>query len=346
MRRSRESTPPAGHKLPVRFTSFDHHLPIRQMPVGIHKPAEELHDIQLPHLDTFATAAELGSFTGAARALHLTQAAVSQRIHVLEQELGKPLFERAGGRVRLSDAGRSLYDYAGRILELHRQARRDVGGRDTPIQGELLLAASSIPGEHLLPALLAAFRREHPRIAVRCSVSDSLAVASQITQGHANLGLLGSKIDNPHLDFQFLAKDRMVLVVPADHAWQRRKSVSVSEMLRQPFIMREVGSGSRRCFENSLQQAGKSLADLTVALELGSNEAIKEAVQRGLGIALLSSYAVTKEVKDGQLHAVNVRDLDCDRDIFVVVDRRRLLPLPARQFLRFLQGTRGASRPR
>ena len=109
------------------------------------------------------------------------------------------------------------------------------------------------------------------------------------------------------------------------------------QLIGQPVILREVGSGLRHCFEKSLEKAGRSLADLRVALELGSNEAIKEAVLRGVGVAILSVYAVRKELKAGQLHALTVSDLHCDREMFIVLDRRRVLPFPARLFLLFLE---------
>jgi DNA-binding transcriptional LysR family regulator len=129
----------------------------------------------------------------------------------------------------------------------------------------------------------------------------------------------------------------MVLVIPPSHALSRRKQVSVKQLPRHPLIVREVGSGLRHCFEKSLDKAGLSLADLRVALALGSNEAIKEAVLRGAGVAILSTYAVQKELRAGQLHALRVSDLHCDREMYVVQDRRRVLPLPARLFLHFLE---------
>ncbi len=299
--------------------------------------ADDPDDVQLPHLETFSKAAELNSFTGAAKALRLTQAAVSQRIHALEKVVGKPLFRRRGGRVLLTETGRKLHGYAQRIMDLHREARRELSGQETPVAGELLLAASSIPGEHLLPSLLSVFHQKHPHIQVRAAVSDSMAVMEQVERGHVSLGLVGRKADNPHLEFRFLARDRMVLVVPPGHALSGRKKVSVKELCRHPLVLREAGSGLRHWFEKSLERAGRSLADLPVALELGSNEAIKEAVLRGVGVAVLSAYAVQKELKAGQLHAVGVSDLRCDRDLFIVLDTRRALPLPARLFLTFLE---------
>jgi DNA-binding transcriptional LysR family regulator len=297
----------------------------------------QAEDRPLPHLETFCRAAELSSFTGAAKALRLTQASVSQRMQALEKELGTPLFRRQGGRVLLTEAGQKLYGYAQRILDLHRQAHREITGHEAPVPGELSLAASSIPGEHLLPALLSGFAQAHRHIRVRATVSDSMAVLAQVERGEVSLGLVGRKTDNPHLEFRYLTSDRMVLIVPPGHALGRRKKVSVKQLARYPLILREAGSGLRHCFEKSLEKAGVSLNGLRVALELGSNEAIKEAVLRGVGVAILSTYAVQKELRAGQLHALAVRDLHCDRDMYIVQDRRRVLPLPARLFLLFLE---------
>jgi LysR family transcriptional regulator, low CO2-responsive transcriptional regulator len=299
--------------------------------------ARQPHTLQLPHLETFSKAAEWSSFTGAAKALRLTQASVSQRVQALEKTLGTPLFKRQGGRVLLTEAGQKLYDYTQRILNLHREARQEITGHDTPVGGELSLAASSIPGEHLLPALLSLFGQKHPHIQVRATISDSMDVMAQVERGAVSLGLVGRKTDTSHLEFRYLASDRMMLVVPPGHALSRRKKVSVKQLPRYPLILREAGSGLRHCFEKSLDKAGSSLADLRVALELGSNEAIKEAVLRGIGIAILSTYAVRKELRAEQLHALEVRDLHCDRDMYVVQDRRRVLPIPARLFLLFLE---------
>jgi DNA-binding transcriptional LysR family regulator len=293
--------------------------------------------LQLPHLETFSKAAELSSFTRAANALGLTQAAVSQRIQALEKTLGKSLFQRRGSRVLLTETGQTLYGYAQRIHDLHRQARREITGHDAQVTGELLIAASSIPGEHLLPSLLSSFGKKYPHIQVRATVTDSMGAFGQVERGEVSLGLVGRKAEKPHLEYRFLASDRMVLVVPPHHALSGRKKVKVKQVVAYPLVLREPGSGLRHCFEKSLERAGWSLGELRIALELGSNEAIKEAVLRGIGVAVLSTYAVQKELRAGQLHALEVSDLHCDRDMFIVQDRRRVLPPPARLFLAFLE---------
>lgn len=299
-------------------------------------------DSQLPYLDTFSKAAELSSFTAAGKELGMTQAAVSQRIHALEKELGVALFDRRGGRVFLTDAGQRLYVHAQRILELHRKARQQVTGKKTPITGDLLLAASSIPGEHLLPAILSIFRRQNPDVRVKVEVTDSLKVMEQVTKGRVHLGLVGRKTDDSNLRFKEFATDEMVVIVPPNHRWSKSKRVPFQRFKKEPLILREEGSGSRWCFEQALTRSGHSLDELQIALELGSNEAIKEVVLQGMGVSVLSTHAIQKELKAKLLHAVKVPELAPERKLFIATDKRRVLPAPARIFLHFLEGCPGS----
>ena len=164
-----------------------------------------------------------------------------------------------------------------------------------------------------------------------------MAVMEQVERGEVSIGLVGRKTDNPHLEFRYLASDRMVLVAPRGHPLSKRKKLAVRQLCGHALILREAGSGLRHCFEKSLEKAGCSLADLRIALELGSNEAIKKAVLRGVGVAVLSAYVVQKELRSQSLFALQVADLRCDQDMFVVQDKRRVLPPPARLFLTFLE---------
>jgi DNA-binding transcriptional LysR family regulator len=176
------------------------------------------------------------------------------------------------------------------------------------------------------------------------TVADSQAVLDQVERGKAHLGLVGGKSNSAHLEFRPFACDRMVLVVPEGHSWRRRKRVSLTQLCGQPLVLREAGSGSRWCLEQALAKAGRSVNDLQVVLELGSNEGIKEAVLRGTGLAVLSTHAVKKELAAGKLHALQVNDLRLEREMFVVRDRRRVLPIPATLFLDFIDPSPGAKR--
>lgn len=296
-----------------------------------------LEDPLLPHLDTFARAAELCSFTGAGRELGMTQAAVSQRMHALEKRVRVALFDRQGGGVLLTDAGRTLYEYAQKILALHHEAQAKLAGQAPVDRGLLLLGASTVPGEHLLPKLLGEFHRAYPEIQVKVEIGDSVDVLERVEKGQVNLGVVGRKSDSPHLEFRHFATDRMVLVVPKTHAWATKKKVPLEQLCREPIVLREPGSGMRHSFERALTRANKGLGDLQIALELGSNEAIKRAVLSGAGVAMLSRHAVEEELESGKLHEVGVEDLQCDREMFLVWDKRRVAAAPARIFRVYLE---------
>jgi DNA-binding transcriptional LysR family regulator len=194
---------------------------------------------ELPHLSTFVRAAEQGSFTAAASQLGITQAAVSQRIAMLEKELRASLFNRQSGKIALTEAGQRVYDYACQILDLHRQARMSLGGALPPVSGELPIAASSVPGEYLLPSVLSAFQAEHPAVRVRATVSDSGLVLKDIEKGRATLGLVGQKIENPNLEYRTIGSDRLVLIVHSGHSSAGRKALSLRALSRERLIVRE-----------------------------------------------------------------------------------------------------------
>jgi DNA-binding transcriptional LysR family regulator len=301
---------------------------------------------ELPHLSTFVRAAEQASFTAAAAQLGITQAAVSQRIAILEKELRVSLFNRLAGKITLTDAGQRLYEYARKILDLHEQARNNLGGLQAAVSGELPIAASSVPGEYFLPPLLSLFHAEHPEVHVRATVSDSSLVLKDIEKGRATLGLVGQKVENPRLEYRTIASDCLLLIVHPGHPSAGRKTISLSDLKGERLIIREPGSGSRCALEQGLARAGTSLAALNVTLELGSNAAIKDAVRRGLGVAFLSQLAVRKELGSKELRTVTVKGLNLERDFYVVFHRRRPLGPAAVAFLHFLEAhPLGAQRP-
>ena len=172
---------------------------------------------------------------------------MSQRIAVLEKELHVSLFNRRAGRISLSDAGQRLYRYARQILELHGQARTEIGGFRPIVAGDLPIAASSVPGECFLPALLSAFHEKYPSVHVRATVGDSGSVIEDIEKGRATLGLVGQEAEKPSLEFRPIGSDTLVLVVAPGHRWAARKRIPLKALTGEPLIIRERGSGSRCC---------------------------------------------------------------------------------------------------
>jgi LysR family transcriptional regulator, low CO2-responsive transcriptional regulator len=295
---------------------------------------------ELPHLATFAAVAERGGFTAAAAELRITQAAVSQRIAVLENTLRVSLFNRQPGRVTLSEAGQRLYGYARQILDLHGKARADLGGFRLTVAGDLAIAASSVPGEFFLPGLLTAFSEKYPGVHIRATVGDSGSVIQDVEKGQVTLGLVGQEIEKPTLEFRPIGNDSLVLVVGSRHRWAARKRIPLEALIGESLIIREAGSGSRCALEKGLERSGASFAGLNITLELGSNAAIKDAVKRGLGVAFLSRLAVQREIDADELRAVTVSGLSLARHFYLVYHRRRPFSIAASVFVHFLESHR------
>jgi DNA-binding transcriptional LysR family regulator len=294
-------------------------------------------DPELPHLSTFVRAAEQQSFTAAASEIGISQAAVSQRIAFLEKVLRVSLFNRRAGTIALSEAGQRLYEYARQILDLHEQARVHLGGFHPSVAGDLPIAASSVPGECFLPALLSAFHEKHPQVHLKATVTDSASVIKDVEKGQAALGLVGQKAGGRSLESRHIGSDSLVLITRSGHPWEARRSISLKALFGEPLIIRELGSGSRCALEKGLERAGTSLANLNVTLELGSNAAIKEAVKHGLGVTFLSDLCVRKELDSKELTALAVRGLSLTRDFYLIYHRRRPLTPAAIVFMRFLE---------
>lgn len=290
--------------------------------------------MELRHLQTFAAAAQRSSFTRAAEALELTQAAVSQHVAALERELGARLFERHGRGVQLTEQGQRLHVYAQQILDLVEAASREVGVEARCLAGEVRIAASTAPAEWLLPELLAEFRTRWPQVRESLFVSDSSMATAAVESGEADVGFVGELPRSSALEAQPVAEDHLVLVVSADHPWTEKGTTTLKQLYREPMIVREPGSGSRRCFEGALQEHALSPGELTIAMEVNSNDAIRAAIQRGVGVAFLSERAF---VPDVGLACVKVRGFHPHRQLYVIRDPKRISTAPARQFLAFVE---------
>jgi Transcriptional regulator len=297
--------------------------------------------MDLRQLEIFAKVAEMGSFSRAAEALHVTQPTVSEHIRALEDELGVRLLDRLGRGTATTRAGQLLLSYATRILALSREARQALEGYQGRIRGELVVGGSTIPGEYLLPAVIGRFRQKFPEVSTTLVIGDSQAVVDWVADGRVELGVVGARLPQRGLEFHDLSPDEEVVVVPAGHPWQGRAQVTLEELSREPLIIRERGSGTRAAFESALERAGVDLATLRVAGEMGSNQAIKQAVKAGMGITVMSRIAVEEESRQGVLAFLRVRDLAVTRGFYVVTHRERSRSPVAEAFRLVLEGGTG-----
>jgi DNA-binding transcriptional LysR family regulator len=292
--------------------------------------------MNLDHLRTLVSVVEQGSLSAAARIRRISQPAVTKQLQRMEADLGLALLIRGPRRqIELTPAGERVVAFARRILVEVEALESDLATLKSVRSGTLSLAASTIPGEYLLPQLLAAFRREAPEVVVEMSISDTATVGQRLLANEADLGIVGSDLPRPGLRLERLLDDDIVLAVPPDHPFAGRREVEVRELWDQPLVLREEGSGTRQSVEVALAGAGQALSLQNRALILGSTQAVLQAVVAGLGIGFVSARAAAQAVQDGRLASVSLRGVDLRRSLYLAyLPQRGGDPLVAR-FLAF-----------
>jgi len=291
--------------------------------------------LDLRLLEIFCRVYEERSFSRAGDKLWISQPTVSGHIKNLEEALGVKLFERLPRKVAPTQAAKILYRHGEVILKQRQVAIQDLMAFMNRLEGSLSLAASTIPGEYLLPQVLVAFSAEFPKVDVKLTISDSQEVCDQVIQGKVELGCAGAQLDILGLQYHHFASDSLVLVVPRNSRWDKVSTISVEDLRREPFLARESGSGTRLSFE---KQMGRSLDEFNVQAVLSSTNAVKEGVKAGLGVSVLSLLAVQTEVAHGVLKTVKIENCKAlRRDFFAVFNKRLTLSPIARSFLDSLE---------
>jgi DNA-binding transcriptional LysR family regulator len=288
-------------------------------------------------LRVFCTVAETKSFSKASEIIHLTQPAVSLQVQALEEIYETKLFDRSGGSVTLTPAGELLYNYAKEILGLYASARKDINAMVGLVKGNLSVGASSTIGNYLLPSAIVSFRRSHPRIKTNLLIGNTKLVIEKLLAGEVDVGLVEGEVSKHNLVVEKLIPDMLVVIMSPDHDWAKRKSISVSELVKEPVIMREEGSGTRQMIEKCLKDNKVDTAELPVSLVLGSTEAIKTAVEDGLGVSILSAWAVRKEIQAGTLVASHFKDARFQRHFSLVKRKKGFSSHTLEEFLEFLK---------
>jgi LysR family transcriptional regulator, transcriptional activator of the cysJI operon len=269
-------------------------------------------------LKVFRAVAEQESFRKAAERLNLSQPAVSQNIHALEEELGVTLFDRSGNRVRLTQAGSVLLRYARRSAQLAREAIDALAKIEGEPRGELHLGASTTVAQYILPRMLGAFKKQYPQIMLSVASGNTEHVVELLLQGKIAMGIIEGPASSRELRKRRFLEDRMVLIVPRGHPWVTMREVPPDALRDVPLLMREPGSGSRRVVELALKRSGINLGQLNVAMDLDSTEAIVSGVEAGLGVGFVSQWAIGKEVRLGTLKPVRVAGLEIVRDLTLI----------------------------
>ena len=206
------------------------------------------------------------------------------------------------------------------------------------VEGNLIVGGSTIPGGYLLPQLIAGFLKKYPKVFVSLRVGGTGKVIADILSGKIELGVVGARISDKKLEQKVLLEDEMRLVVPRNHKWSNRRSIDLESLLREPFIVRESGSGTLNSIQNNLQKSGLSFEHFNIVSELGSTESVVQGIKNDIGLSIVSPIAVADELKSGTLKALRINGLNLKRHFYFTRHKHRSLSPPGEAFMAYLPG--------
>lgn len=293
----------------------------------------------------FRAVAEQLSFRKAAEGLYLTQPAVSLQVKALEEDLGIQLFDRSGSHISLTDAGRILLRYSRQLSALVARAEHDLAALSGEHVGHLALGASTTIAQYVLPRLLAEFTREYPRIHPTLLSGNTEDIVEAVETQKIALGFIEGPARSRDVKTEPFLEDELVLIASSANEFAERNLISIAELTVTPLLMRERGSGTRQVIEAALGRLGVKRKSLQIVMELDSTEAIKSAVEAGLGIGFVSRWAIAKDLRLNQsFKTVEVEGFRVRRP-FLIAQSSSPGPLgPAREFRRFLLARAGIGR--
>jgi DNA-binding transcriptional LysR family regulator len=265
---------------------------------------------------TFCSIAEKGNFSAVAEDLFMSQSAVSQQIQALERRYGVVLFDRGSKGATLTDPGRILYEKAKKILAIEDQINQELDELRGLKGGELHVGASTTVGNYLMPFYLGEFKRRYPDVKVSLIVENTRIIEDQILAAVFPLAVVEHEVNNPSLVREPIEKDELILFTSPDHRWAESGSVSKQDLMKEPFITRELGSGTREVIEEKLKAGGVS--ELNVVMELGNSSAITTAVAAGLGVSILSRRVIHAHLESDMLKQVHIKGLSLERDFYLI----------------------------
>lgn len=284
---------------------------------------DHFKSITIQQMEAVIALVEEGSFSRAAKRMLLTQPALTKNIKNAEDFLGVKLANRSSAGISLTPEGKIIYDYARRMIKLRNEAREKIIALGKNTGGNIYLSASTIPADYILPRALSSYRKTNPDTRIYVKSADSEAAMNMVLDNEVEIGCIGKQPLNNKLVAETLWKDRLILVVPKFHPWCKKKSVALAELLAEPFVVRERGSATRELFEALLKKSKSlSLSQFNICSSLGSSEAVKEAVIAGLGVSVISIYAVSRELSQGLLFEVPVQGFSLERNFYLIYKRQ------------------------
>ena len=294
--------------------------------------------MNLEYLRTYIELIKLGSFSEVAKKFSLSQPAVSFQIQKLEHDLGVRLINRGQKNITLTDAGKRLLEFANTVISESDHLLNDLDRLRQEVTGELIIAASTIPSEILLPSIISEFIKLHPAVRAKVETRDSLSIITGLQDGTYEICFCGTvPPQSKDIDSFKIAEDEIVPIVFPEHPLAKKRRISFTELQGESLIFRDETSGTQKSLEVSLSKAGFNPRLLTPRLVLSNTQALVSAVESGVGIAFVSNLAIKKSLELGLVEKLKLEDLEIRRDFYCIYHKERLESRLFKEFLTFVQ---------
>ena len=293
----------------------------------------------LDQLRILKAIAEQGSFKKAADILYVTQPAVSLQIQNLEKQLEITIFDRGGRKALLTESGKILLDYCQRILNQCDEACKAVEDLNSLQGGTLVIGASQTTGTYLMPRMIGLFRQQYPDVSVQLQVHSTRRTGWSVANGQIDLGIIGGQLPSELEDLLNIipyATDELALVLPAKHHLAKEQELSKEDLYKLNFVTLDSQSTTRKVVDKLLRDSGLDVQRLKIEMELNSLEAIKNAVQAGLGAAFLPVISIEKELSSGTIHKPNISDLGVKRELKLISNPSRYKSKASEAFKKYI----------
>ena len=294
--------------------------------------------MNIKQLEAFVRIVKNKSFSQTAKELYLTQPTVSSYISSLEEDLGVQLFTRTTKEVHTTSEGEQIYLYAKDIVNLSNKIRNAFKEEPKDDINEIVISASSIPGQYLLPGMLANFSKRYPNTEFRIHETDSRGAVTDVAEHRADIGFCGTIIPKTACTFLPFYEDELILVTPNNPYYQKMKENNdLSFLSKAEFVMREQGSGTKQEALKILQQNGLNIEDMKVVARFGNTGAVMLSVKEGIGVAVVSKLAARAEIKNGDVLAFPLQEGGYFRKIYMVSNSNYPLSKRAKNFIQMIQ---------
>ena len=302
----------------------------------ITNPLLEVVSLNIENLKMFCLVVDEGSISQAARLSFVSQPAVTRQIHQLENFYGTLLFDRTEGKLIVTETGRMLYPFANAIINDFNRSKEVIQQATGEYNANLRVGASLTIGEFLLPSLLGRFKKQTPEITVSLTIKNTPSVLEDLSNDVIDIALVEGIVENENFIVEKFADDELVLVFPTDHPWKDRSEINIEELANERMIWRESLSGTRLTVENTLREYG-ALDKVESYMEISSTQAIKSAVEAGLGITILPRLTVARELELGFLQEMKIKGIDIRRSLWLVKKPQRFNRIGVSSFIQFIQ---------